>query len=164
LNDYDAIFSTVKFHQGAAASPCHKAIALTTAKFSPHFPGWPMYRRMLVGDELLDSTIKAFFIGGARRLARARTMTGREYIGRATRGNAWITQAGLDAMDYVLFGRYAEGLHERRNQLGVATRTYQKIRDPLALGIRFGVDAWIGELHANFHALTGNLDIFDSVN
>ncbi len=164
MNEYDAVFSTVKFYQGAAASPCHKAIALTTAKFDRHFPGWPLYRRLVIGDDLLDRQIKAFFLGAARKLSRARTRTGREYIGMNTRG-PWIRQAGLDAMDYVLFGKYAEGLHERANRLGVAHKTYQKIRDPIALGIRFGLDQWIGECHANFSMLLDKmkLGIFDSV-
>jgi hypothetical protein len=175
-NDYDALFATVKFYRGEAASPCHRAIALTSAKFSPQFPGWAMYRRLLQGDCLLDRAIKAYFIGGARKLARARTKTNREYIGAATRasghytdkdGNVthWIEQAALDALDYVIDGRYAEGLQERAQRFGIAHKTYQKIRDPLALGVRFGLDSWIAELHAVMAEIVNDskLGIFGSV-
>jgi hypothetical protein len=156
-HDFDALFATVDFSKGNSGSLAHRAIQVTAAKYSPQFPGWEMYRRLVRGDDLLDRAIKAYFIGGARRLARARTRTGREYIGASTRDNGWLRQAALDAMDYVIFGRYARGLQDRAEQFGIAHKTYQKIRDPLALGVRFGLDGWISELHGHMASVTDEM-------
>jgi len=150
MNDYDAVFATVKFYSGPLASPCHKAIYETSAQFDPRFPGWPIYRRLIVGDALMDKCIEAFFIGTARRLARAQTKTGRQYISESRRRNDWIAQAGRDAMDFVLFGRYAENAFARADHYGISHPTYRKIRNPLGRGIRDGMDQWIGELHYRF--------------
>lgn len=153
MEDYDAVFGTVVFYRGGVSSLCHKAITKTAAKFDQDFPGWQIYRRLCSGENLFDRSVEAYFVSLARRLSRAKTVSGREYVGKATRSNEWIRQAARDAMDYVYFGRYAEGLHERASKLDIAHLTYQKIRDPIALGMRFGVDRWISELHYQFSQL-----------
>lgn len=150
--DYDAAFSTVQFYKGGISSACHKAIKLTTAKFSEGYPGWPLYSRLVTGDDLFDRRLMAYAVGMARALARSRTATGRAYIGQATRG-LWIKQAGLDGLHYAIFGTFPVGLHERAAEFDVANKTYQKVRDPVGGGIRTGIEMWRSELHANFTQL-----------
>ena len=169
MNDYDAVFATVKFYQGAGASPCHKAVLLTTAKFDRGFPGWQIYHRLVTGDCLFDRAIEAYFVSLARTLARCRTRTGRDYIGASFRDNGWIAQAGRDAMDFVLFGRHVkqgederEGLHKRAAHFGVANKTYQKIREPIGVGMRLGMDTWISELHYQFSQILSHQKYPDS--
>ncbi len=63
-------------------------------------------------------------------------------------------------MDYVIFGQYfspevdqSEGLRRRADRFGIAHTTYKKIRDPIGIGMRLGMDAWISELHWHFSNL-----------
>lgn len=151
--DVDTIFGTVRFYRGGLASVCHRAITRTAAQFDPNFPGWPLYRRLVSGDDIFDRAILAFMVGGARALSRAETKTGREYIGARTRRNDWLEQAAKDAMDHVIHGRFPAGLHERAKHFGISWETYQKIRDPLAGGVWQGVQVWRTTLIGEFTKL-----------
>ena len=150
--DYDSCFATVKFYKSGVSSICHRAICLTAAKFDKSLPGWPLYYRLVSGDELFDRTLMAYAILMARALARSQTKNGRTYIGRATRG-LWVKQAGLDGLHYAVYGKFPIGLHERAAEFDVAHQTYQKIREPVGRAIRSGSDIWRAELHANFTQL-----------
>lgn len=145
--DYDRLVATAKFYEDGAGSHVQKAARLTTRKFMPGFPGWQIHWRLCSGNEHYDRGIKAYFIGLTRSLSRAQRKNGFEYISRSVRKSAWIRQTALDAMDYVLFGRFAEGINERAAQIGISNKTYQKLRDPIALGMRFGMDKWGAEFN-----------------
>jgi hypothetical protein len=151
----DILFASVKFYQeGWGASICYDAIARTSAKFHPDFPGWFLYRRVRHGDCRFDRALEAFAIGGARGLARSGKLNGRRYISGATcRKRGWIAQAGRDALDYAIFGKYPAGLDQRAAHFGVHWKTYQAIRDPLAAGLFIGVETWTGALHEEFYSL-----------
>lgn len=151
----DTLFGSVKFYrEDWASNICYDAIARTSAKFSPDYPGWFMYRRVRHGDNRYDRALEAFAIGGARGLARAGKANGRKYVSGATcRKRGWIAQAGRDALDYAIFGRFPAGLNERAAHFGVHWKTYQAIRDPLAGGLFIGVETWTSQLHTEFVSL-----------
>lgn len=153
-NDYDAAFATAKFYtDGGLGSQCHKAITLTAERFSPLFPGWPLYFRVVSGDGLYDRLLEAYAINMGRALSRASTKTGRKFIGKATRGNAWIRQASLDALDMALFGKVVVGAKARAKEFEISHLTYRKIRNTVGSGIWAGIDAYRSELHYQFTEL-----------
>jgi hypothetical protein len=151
----DVLFASVKFYKsGWGPNICYDSIACTTAKFDKDFPGWQFYRRVRHGDPRFDRTLEAFAIGGARGLARAGKENGRRYVSGATcRKRGWIAQAGRDALDYAIFGKFPAGLNDRAQHFGVHWKTYQAIRDPLAGGLFIGVETWASQLHSEFTAL-----------
>jgi hypothetical protein len=129
----------------------HSARYRTKAKFSPHFPGWELYRRVAGGMTLHDAVLEEWAVTTARMLSCALKDNGRDYISPKTRCKPlWIDQAGRDGLDFAIFGRYPEGLHERGDRFGVAHRTYQKIRDPVAASICVGLNTYKSQLHAEY--------------
>lgn len=151
----DTLFGSVKFYKdGWGPGIAKDAVARTSAKFDPAFPGWFFYRRVRHGDCRFDRALEAFAIGGARALARSAKMDGRRYISRAAPSRpGWIAQAGRDALDYAIFGKYAAGLVERGKHFGVSPKTYQAIRDPLGASLFIGVETWTHALHDEFMSL-----------
>lgn len=130
--------------------------ALTTAaraqsKFSPYFPGWFLYRRVNAGVTLFDRQLEAWAVMCARQLSRSLKDNGRDYIGPKTRAKPlWVAQAGRDGLDFAIYGRYAEGLHERAARFDVSNKTYQAIRDPVGESMRIGFETFRAQLHAEF--------------
>lgn len=123
----------------------------TSAMFSPHFPGWFLYRRVIAGVGLFDRQLEAWAVLSARLLSRSLKDNGRDYIGPKTRAKPhWIAQAGRDGLDYAIYGRYAEGLHERAARFGVAHKTYQAIRDPVGKSMWIGLETFRAQLHAEY--------------
>jgi hypothetical protein len=123
----------------------------TAAKFSAHFPGWFLYRRVMAGTNLFDRQLEAWAVTSARMLSRSLKDNGRDYIGPKTRQKPlWVAQAGRDALDFAIFGRYAEGLHERADRFGVAHKTYQAIRDPVGKSMWIGLETFRAQLHAEY--------------
>jgi len=144
--DMDALF---------AASPISDwaidAAARAAAHFDPSFPGWALYRRMVTGDALMDRQLEAWAILCARALARSEKRNGRPYVAPKTRGKpGWIAQAGRDALDYALFGRFPCGVCERADQFGVSQMTYQAIRDPIAGAIWSASQNYRAIIHCEF--------------
>lgn len=142
----DAIFAADQLSDTALTTAYR-----TAAKFSRHFPGWFLYRRVIAGVTLFDRQLEAWAILSARMLARSLKDNGRDYIGPKTRAKPlWIAQAGRDGLDYAIFGRHAEGLHERADRFGVAHKTYQSIRDPVGKSMWIGLETFRAQLHAEF--------------
>ena len=152
----DTLFASVKFYRdGWGPNICKDAIARTSARFDPAYPGWFFYRRVRHGDCRFDRALEAYAIGGARALARSEKANGRRYISRASPTKpGWITQAGRDALDYAIYGKYAAGLGDRGEYFGVSPKTFQAIRDPLAAGMFIGIETWTSTLHSEFMSLT----------
>jgi hypothetical protein len=138
--DLDTIFAT-----SFTSDRCLTAIILAQERFDPSFPGWALFRRVLIGDDLLDRLLIAYAIGMARGVARAKKINGRRVVPAATRRNKWIAQAGRDALDFALFGRFPCGVNKRSEQFGVDDETYQRIRDTVARGLWMGIDAFASE-------------------
>lgn len=151
----DTLFASVRFYRdGWGPNICKDAISRTAAKFDPDYPGWFFYRRVRHGDCRFDRALEAYAIGGARALARSEKENGRKYISRANPSKpGWIAQAGRDALDYAIYGKYPAGLNERGAHFGVSPKTYQAIRDPMAAGMFIGVETWTAALHAEFMSL-----------
>lgn len=151
----DTMFGSIKFYRTSwAAGIAYDAILRTSARFHPDYPGWFFYRRVRHGDCRFDRVLEAYAVGGARGLARSRKANGRRYISGATcRKRGWIAQAGRDALDFAIFGKYPAGLNERAEYFGVHWKTYQAIRDPLAAGMFTGVEMWTAQLHVEFMQL-----------
>lgn len=144
--DLDGVFASESLSDTALT-----AAYRTAAKFSHHFPGWFLYRRVAAGIDLFDRQLEAWAVTSARMLSRSLKDNGRDYIGPKTRAKPlWVAQAGRDALDYAIYGKYAEGLHERAGRYGVAHLTYQAIRDPVAKSMWIGLETFRAQLHAEY--------------
>jgi hypothetical protein len=138
--DLDTIFAT-----SFTSDRCLSAIIAAQQRFHPSFPGWALYRRLLVGDDLLDRTLIAYAIGMARMVARARKLNGRRVVPITVKGSRWLRQAALDGLDYALVGRYPCGVNKRAEQFGMSSDTYQRVRDTVGWGLWMGADAFASE-------------------
>lgn len=121
------------------------------ARFDPAFPGWQLYRRIAAGIGLFDRHLEYSAIAVARRLARSEKLNGRSYISGAIRQkNGWIAQAGRDALDFAIYGRYPASVDERARHFGIWRDTYKAVRNPIAAGLWIGVETFRSELHAEY--------------
>ena len=144
--DLDSVFAADSLSDTAI-----DAAIRASSKFSPYFPGWFLYRRVVAGVGLFDRQLEAWAVMSARLLARSRKDNGRDYIGPKTRAKPlWVAQAGRDGLDYAIFGKYAEGLHERADRFGVAHKTYQAVRDPVGRAMWIGLETYRAQLHAEY--------------
>lgn len=126
------------------------AAACVTAKFDPSFPGWELYRRIVAGVTLFDGDLEQWAVSTAWMLATVHKVKGREYVKASSRRFDWVAQAGRDALDYVVCGRYADGLAERADAFGVSPKTYQRIRDPMAACMSIGFETFANELRSEY--------------
>lgn len=144
--DLDTLFAADEL-----SDSCLDAAVRACARFDNSFPGWFLYRRVANGTNLFDRHLEAWAISCARLLARAEKENGRRWISGATRGKpGWIAQAGRDALDFAIFGKYAEGLNERAQRFGVSNKSYQAIRDPMARCMWIGMDTYRAILFAEY--------------
>jgi len=119
------------------------AVIRTSARFDSSFPGWLLYRRVASGSNLFDRQLEAWAIGCARALSRAEQVNGRSYVSGATRRKpGWVAQAGRDALDYAIFGKFPATVDEREARFGVSHKTYRKLRDPVARCMWVGMDTF----------------------
>lgn len=146
--DVDTIFAT-----DFTSDRCLSSILAAQQRFHPSFPGWALYRRILIGDGLLDRTLEAYAIGMARGVARAHKLNGRRVVPLATSRPAWIAQAGRDGLDFALFGKFPCGVNKRAEQFKVQNHTYQRVRDAVGLGIWIGADAFASEVRLQFRKI-----------
>lgn len=143
--DADQVFASQQLSDTAMT-----AAVRVTARFDPSFPGWQLYRRVVAGTDLFDRNLESWAVTTARMLSRMQKRGGREYIQAARRRPDWIAQAGRDALDFVVYGRYAAGLAERAERFGVSPKTYQRIRDPMAACLSIGLETFATELRGEY--------------
>lgn len=146
--DADQVFASQTLSDTALS-----AAVRVSARFDPSFPGWQLYRRVVAGVGLHDRQLEAWAIGTARALSRMHKKGGRDYIRVDARMKpGWVAQAGRDALDFAIYGRHhpGAGLNERAERFGVHWKTYQAVRDPVAAGMRIGMDTFAAELHAEY--------------
>lgn len=144
--DLDSLFAIPEL-----SDTCIDAAIRTQARFSDKFPGWFLYRRVVSGCPLFDRQLEAWAVGCARRMSRARTVTGRTWIAGKVRGRrGWVAQAGRDALDYAIYGRYPDSSEARESMFGVSAETYRKLRDPMARSMWIGMETFRSELHAEY--------------
>lgn len=146
--DVDKVFSRPELSDDALT-----ATEWCARKFSPTFPGWQLYRRVVAGSPLFDDELDAWVVGGARLLARARTLKGRCYIEK--RG-PWIDQAARDALTTVIhvgvveWGILVPTARARAAQQGVDPKTWVKVYRPLVACLLIGLDTYTAELHYQY--------------
>lgn len=144
--DLDTLFACDELGDTAMS-----AAVRATAKFDQSFPGWFLYRRVASGTNLFDRQLEAWAVGCSRQLARAEKLNGRRWVSGAVRAKPdWVAQAGRDALDFAIFGRYAEGLNERAQRFGVSNKTYQAIRDPMSRCMWIGLETFRAVLFAEY--------------
>ncbi len=124
---------------------CVDAANRATRSFDSHFPGWPLYARVVRGETYYDRTLRAWAITCARVLSRARQRNGHAYMKPSTRG-PWIAVAAMDALDGSM-GLRVPSASERAPQLQVRNVTYLRIYKPVAGLIRMGLLEYASELH-----------------
>jgi len=120
-----------KFAQTPMRDDCADA-ANRTQRRHPDFPGWQIYSRIVRGDSCFDRTLAAYAIGLARAFSRARKRNGRAVIARRLRRNDYIAQCGIDALEFVIAGRYSETARARALSFSIDNKVYQKVRGNLA--------------------------------
>ena len=154
--DADQVFASQQLSDTAMT-----AAVRVTARFDPSFPGWQLYRRVVAGTDLFDRELEDWAISTAWMLATAHKVKGREYIKASSRRVDWVSCAGLDALGYVIFGRYKAGLAECADQFKVSPKTYQRIRDPMAACMSIGLETFATELRGEYFR-TRKRDYLDS--
>jgi len=143
--DADQVFASQQLSDTAMT-----AAVRVTARFDPSFPGWFLYRRVVAGVGLFDRDLEAWAVSSARILSRMKKKDGRDYVQPSLRRNDWISQAGRDALDYVIYGKYAEALEPRAERFGVHWKTYKRIREPVSAGLWIGLQTFQSELHTEY--------------
>lgn len=143
--DVDGIFA-VNF----TSDDCISAILNTQRQFDPRFPGWALYRRIIIGDCLLDRQLEAYAVAMARAVSRSLKANGRQVVGAGTRRPGWVAQAGRDGLDFALFGKYPCGVKEREAHFGVSWKPYQTVRNAVGGGICIGINTFTSALHYEY--------------
>lgn len=126
---------------------CIDAAAVAQQSFSDAYPGWQIYSRIIRGDEVFDRQLQAWAILMARAVSRARKLNGRQFVGPRGRSPHWVAVAGCDALDHLLFRKYAISAGARAALLGCDNEAYSRLRDTVAACMHEGFDNYVGELH-----------------
>lgn len=128
---------------------CVDAANQAAAKFDRRFPGWQIYCRIIRGDALFDRQILAWAVASARLYARMRKRNGQAVVRAAARG-PWIAQAAADAVDYVVFGRFADTGKAASERFGVDDELYTRFRKELASLMTIGFQSYVSVLHYQY--------------
>jgi hypothetical protein len=134
-SDLDAVFASC-FVSTASLT----ALSRASARFDRAFPGWQLYHTLLTRTPIHFLRITAYAKGMAWMVARARKLNGRRVVPLSSQRAAWIEQAGLDGLHWVMNGEvFPCGLGQRAHEFKVRGEAYQRVRDGVADGIRRGV-------------------------
>ena len=134
-----------KFARVGLSFDCIDA-ANRTQTLNPNFPGWQLYSRIVRGDTCFDRKLVSYAIRMAYCFARARKRNGREVVGERYRG-PWIAQAGIDALERVIYGRFMESARTQGEGFGVDIEAYTSIRNVLVAFMSMGMDEFTNGLH-----------------
>lgn len=132
---------------------CIDAANRTAKLFDARYPGWALYSRIVRGDSIYDRQLAAWAIGMARQHTRTRKTNGQAVVAPRGRRNDWIAQAGVDALEFIVFGRYSETAEDIDDRLGVWPTKYARVRGELASVMRVGLDNYVAELHYAYHQI-----------
>ena len=144
--DTDEAFATPEL-----SDYCIEAANRTAKLFDPAYPGWQLYSRIVRGDTVFDRQLAAWAIGMARLLSRTHKVNGQAVVAPRGRRNDWIAQAGIDALEFAIAGKYSESANEVAKRVGVWHTKYQRIRGEVAVAILDGLDNYRAELHHQLH-------------
>lgn len=139
----------------AFASPelsdhCLDAAKRTAGLFHKAYPGWELYSRIVRGDCLYDRKLVAWAIGMARRYARTHKVSGWSVVPPRVRSNDWIAQAGVDALENLIAGKYSDNAFATAQRLGCDEELYKRVRDGVAVLMAGGFAAYQLELQIQY--------------
>ena len=143
--DADQVFASQQLSDTALT-----AAVRVSARLDASFPGWFLYRRVVAGVGLFDRHLEAWSISTARILSRMKKKDGRDYIQPSLRKPEWIAQAGRDALDYAIYGKYAASLESRAELFGLDWKTYKRIREPISAALWVGLQTFQSEIHTEY--------------
>lgn len=135
------------FASSSLPDDCIDAANRAAKKFSPGFPGWQLYSRIVRGDAVFDRQLASWAIGVTRRYSRAIRKTGHPVVAKRNRSNDWIAQAGLDALHFVIFGNYPESARGRTDGLDISHEDFIRLRNDVVKMIGVGFSIYTAELH-----------------
>ena len=127
-----------KFAQTPMRDDCIDAANRTWHKMR-RFPLGPMlYWRVVRGETHYDRMIAANAISLARSYTRARKLNGHCVVARRGRRNNWIAQCGIDAVEFVIAGKFSATAEERGVELDADAKVYRRVRNHVALCLLAG--------------------------
>lgn len=138
-------FATVEL-----SDECIDAANRTAREFDPDYPGWQLYSRIVRGDTVFDRQLIAWAIGCARTYVRAKKLNGQGVVAPRGRRNDWIAQVGVDALEFVIAGKYDEAAHVAAGRLAVWAPKYRKVRGSLTAMMLDGFANYQAELHYHY--------------
>lgn len=138
------------FAQVVLSDTCIDAANRASRNYGLMFPAWELYCRVLRGDTMFDRKLRAWSILGGRAYARARQINGHPVVAKRARRNEWIAQASVDALHFVIHGKFDEAAHVAAGRLDVWTPSYRRVRDAVSSMMLFGFDSYRAELHYQY--------------
>lgn len=140
---------------------CIDAANRTAKLFHPSYPGWELYSRVMRGDSLYDRKLAAWSIGMARRYARTHQVSGWSVVPPRVRENDWIAQAGVDALENIIFGKYSASAQASADRFAIDNELYKRVRDGVAVLMAGGFASYQLELQVQYaKVLRGHPEFF----
>lgn len=139
-----------RFARVELSDTCIDAANRTAGRFDVGYPGWALYSRIVRGDTVFDRKLMAWAISSARLYSRARKVNGHAVVAPRGRSGAWIAQAGLDALEFVIQGRYSESAYVTADRLDKDDSQYRKFRGEIAALMLDGFEMYRSELHYQY--------------
>jgi hypothetical protein len=143
--DVDQVFAYTQL-----SDACIDAANRAGKQFDGSYPGWQVYSRMVRGDTMFDRQLTAWAIGCARAYVRGKKINGHAVVAPRGRRNDWVAQAGVDALEFVIFGKYDEAAHVAAGRLDVWAPMYRKVRKSLTALMIDGFANYHAELHYQY--------------
>ena len=129
---------------------CIDAANRTAGRFDAGYPGWELYSRIVRGDTVFDRRLRAWAISAARLYSRARKVNGHAVVAPRGRSWAWIAQAGIDALEFVIDGYYTENAYVTAERFGKDDAQYRKFRGEITSLMLDGFEMYRSELHYQY--------------
>jgi hypothetical protein len=139
-----------RFARVELSDTCIDAANRTASKFDAGYPGWELYSRIVRGDTVFDRKLAAWAVSAARLYSRARKVNGHAVVAPRGRSGAWIAQAGLDALEFVIHGYYTESAYTMAEWFGKDDSQYRKFRGEVAALMLDGFEMYRSELHYQY--------------
>lgn len=143
--DVDQVFACPQL-----SDACVDAANRAAKQFEQGYPGWQLYSRIVRGDTMFDRQLTAWAIGCARAYVRAKKVNGHAVVAPRGRRADWIAQAGVDALEFVIFGKYDEAAHVAAGRLDVWAPMYRKVRKSLTAMMIDGFANYHAEIHYQY--------------
>lgn len=135
---------------GALSDTALSATMMTREDFDSRFPGWELYRTVVAGDEIFLPKLRAYAVGMARAVSRARKINRHPVVREGLRHNVWIRQAGLDALYIAIHGKVPMNSSDRAEGFGIPANVYKRLRDSVAGGMIIGLEKYRQMLFDNY--------------